>query len=492
METKVSEGVRPVNSLGEEKIGKLLLKYSVPCILSLLVSALYNIVDQIFIGQGVGYLGNAATNVVYPVTVIALGFSLLIGDGCAAKYSLSLGEGDHETGKHAIGNSIAAITVIGVIISIVGFIHTDQILRFFGATDNCIGLAGDYMRVILLGIPFYMFTSGMNAVIRADGSPAYSMISMVIGCVINLILDPVSIFILHMGVTGAAAATVIGQAVSCIFTIVYFFHPKSFRLDKSSWIPDLKLLGKVALFGISSFITQISIVVVCAVTNNIMVRYGTASEFGADIPLSVIGIVMKVFSIIVSIVVGIAVGGQPIAGYNYGAGKYERVMKTYKLVATASAIVGAVAMFLFEVFPKEIISIFGSEGETYTRFAVLCFRIYLGGILLGSIQKSSCIFLQSIGKPIKATLLSLSRDIFFLIPAVIILPIHYGIVGALWSAPLADILSMILTVILISIEYKKLAVSASSSLETGVDSDAVTDAVTDADVETDADSETIS
>lgn len=449
--------VAPGNPLGNEKIGKLLLRFSVPCILSLLVSALYNIVDQIFIGQGVGYLGNAATNVVYPVTVIALGFSLLIGDGCAAKYSISLGMGDREVGRHAIGNSIIAITLVGIIISAVGFLFTDKILYFFGATENCIGYARDYLRVILLGIPFYMFTSGMNAVIRADGSPRYSMISMAIGAVLNLILDPIAIFWLHWGVTGAAVATVIGQVVSCLFTLAYFRHPKSFRLDKTAFGPNFKLLGQVGLLGISSFITQIAIVVVCAVTNNIMVKYGVQSEFGADIPLSVIGIVMKVFSIVVSIVVGIAVGGQPIAGFNYGAKKYGRVLKTYRLVVSAAAAVGAVAMLLFELYPEALISVFGSESEIYTRFAVLCFRVYLGGILLGSVQKASCIFLQSIGKPLKATLLSLSRDIIFLIPAVIILPRYYGIVGALWSAPLADVLSIILTVILVSIEYRKIS-----------------------------------
>lgn len=465
METQTNAGGMPGNPLGSEKIGKLLLKFSVPCIMSLLVSALYNIVDQIFIGQGVGYLGNAATNVVYPVTVIALGFSLLIGDGCAAKFSISLGKGDSETGKRAIGNSIISITVIGILISIIGFLFTDRILYFFGATENCIDYAREYLRVILLGIPFYMFTSGINAVIRADGSPRYSMISMVIGAVLNLILDPVAIFLLDWGVTGAAVATVIGQVVSCIFTLVYFRNPKNFRLNKYSFKPNFKLLGRVSLLGISSFITQISIVVVCAVTNNVMVKYGVQSEFGADIPLSVIGIVMKVFSIVVSVVVGIAVGGQPIAGFNYGAKKYDRVLKTYRLVIIAAATVGAIAMLLFELFPKALISVFGSEGETYTKFAVLCFRIYLGGILPGSIQKASCIFLQSIGKPVKATLLSLSRDIIFLIPAVIILPMYYGIVGALWSAPLADILAIILTVILVSAEYKKLSDASKHTLD---------------------------
>lgn len=456
MDTQTNSDAIKGNFLGTERISRLLIKFSIPCILSLLVSALYNIVDQIFIGQGVGYLGNAATNVVYPVTVIALGFSLLIGDGCAAKYSISLGKGDRESGKSAIGNSIIAITLLSIVISVLGFIFTDKILYFFGATENCFDYAKSYLQIILIGIPFYMFTSGMNAVIRADGSPKYSMISMVIGAVLNLILDPVTIFIFHWGVTGAAAATVVGQLVSCVLTVAYFFKPKSFKLDAGSFKFKFKKFGNICTLGISSFITQISIVVVCAVTNNVIVKYGVQSEYGADIPLSVIGIVMKVFSIVISIVVGIAVGGQPIAGFNYGAKKYKRVLNTYKAVVLSCAIVGLIATLTFELMPKVLISLFGDGGETYTKFAVLCFRIYLGGIFFGCIQKSSCIFLQSIGKPIKATILSLSRDIIFLIPLVIVLPMYFGIEGALWSAPIADVLSIILTVILIAGELKKL------------------------------------
>ena len=463
METQIIEDSIPTNPLKDEKIGKLLLRFSVPCVLSLLVSALYNIVDQIFIGQGVGYLGNAATNVVYPVTVIALGFSLLVGDGCAAKFSISLGTGNVKSGSRAIGNSFVSIIIIGSVITIIGFLFTDEILYFFGATDNCIAYARDYMRIILIGIPFYMFTSGMNAVIRADGSPRYSMLSMVVGCLINIILDPIAIFVLHWSVAGAALATVVGQFVSCMFTLAYFRRPRSFHLDREAFKPDLRLFGRVCSLGISSFITQISIVIVCAVTNNVMVKYGMMSEFGADIPLSVIGIVMKVYSIVVAVIVGIAVGGQPIAGFNYGAKQYDRVQKTYRFVVTACAIVGTIAMLIFELIPDRLISVFGSGSEEYTEFAVLCFRIYLGGILLGSIQKASCIFLQSIGKPIKATLLSLSRDIFFLIPATLILPVYYGIVGALWSAPLSDGLSIIITVILVSVEYKKMTVTVNKS-----------------------------
>ncbi|MFA6755874.1 MAG: MATE family efflux transporter [Bacilli bacterium] len=442
--------------LGTEKISKLLLRFSIPCIMSLLVSALYNIVDQIFIGQGVGYLGNAATNVVFPITVIGLGFALLIGDGAAAKLSLCLGKGDKESGPKTIANSIILMLIISFLIMLFGYIFTDNLLYLFGATDNCIGYARDYYRIILAGMPFYMLSSGLASVIRADGSPRYSMILMVVGAIINIICDPIAIFVFNWGVVGVAYATILGQLVSFVLAIIYFWHTKTFKFNKDCFKPHLSLLGSSLLLGISSFITQISIVLVAITTNNMIGKYGANSEYGVDIPLSVIGIVMKVFSIVVSIIVGISVGGQPIIGYNYGAKKYKRVLGTYKKVIISCGIVGLVATIIFEAFPQAIISIFGSESETYNKFATLCFRFYLSGICLTCLQKSSCIFLQAVGKPVKSILLSLSRDTLFLIPAVTILPIFYGIDGVMYSAPVADVLAIIVTSILIFIEYKKI------------------------------------
>lgn len=287
----MTETKRDANaSLASEPIGRLLLKFSVPCVLSMLVSALYNIVDQIFIGQSVGYLGNAATNVVYPFTVASLALALLAGDGSAAKLSLTLGSGDQETSHKCIGNGILATVFIGIVMTAAGFLFSDQILRLFGVTEASYPYAREYMEVILIGIPFYIFASGMNAAIRADGSPAYSMFSTVIGAVLNLILDPVAIFVFHMGVRGAAIATVIGQAASCFVTILYFRKPKSFRFSKTSFLPDWRLLGQIGQLGISSFITQIAIVIVMSVSNNMIGLAGPKSIYGADIPLSVVGI----------------------------------------------------------------------------------------------------------------------------------------------------------------------------------------------------------
>ena len=442
--------------LEKTPILKLLMRFSVPCIISLLVSALYNIVDQIFIGQGVGYLANAATNVVYPFTVIALAFSLLIGDGCAAFFSISLGRKEKKAGDTAAGNGILLLIAAGVVLMLFGFLFEDNILNLFGVTPASYGYARKYLSIILIGFPFYVFTSGANSIIRADGSPHYAMISTVIGAVINLILDPVAIFALHLGVSGAAFATIIGQIVSCIVTGLYFRRPKTLALDKKTFRPHKTILAKSCSLGISSFITQLAIVLVIGVANNMFVLYGGQSKFGADIPLSVVGIVMKVFSIVIAVVVGIAVGGQPIVGYNYGAGRYARVRETYRQILISVSIVGVISMLLFELCPQSIIALFGSENALYNEFAVLCFRIFLSGILLCSIQKASSIFLQSIGKPVQSMLLSLSRDVFFLIPGIIILPVFYGVTGILWAAPIADVLSILLTVFFISAQMRKL------------------------------------
>lgn len=451
--------------LATEPVGRLLLQFSVPCVLSMLVSALYNIVDQIFIGQSVGYLGNAATNVVYPFTVIALALALLIGDGSAALLSLSLGAGDRENSQKCIGNGIVLTVIVGLALTAVGFLFTDQLLHIFGVTEACYDYACDYMRIILLGIPFYIFTSGMNAAIRADGSPAWSMLATVTGAVINLILDPVVIFVFHMGVKGAAIATVIGQVASCALTVAYFVRgPKSFRFQKNSFRLSGRTARRLSTLGISSFITQIAIVVIISVANNMIVLYGPVSKYGADIPLSAVGIVMKVFGIVIAFSVGIAVGGQPIIGYNYGAGNYGRVFAAYRKAILANVVVGVVATVLFEGYPQIIVRLFGSESALYNEYANLCFRIFLGGILLCCIQKASSIFLQAIGKPVQSTVLSLSRDVVFLVPGVVILSRCFGVTGMLWAAPIADILAFIMTGILITAEYRAIQRKTGHSL----------------------------
>lgn len=461
------------NYLAKESIGKLMIKFSVPCIMSLLVSALYNIVDQIFIGRGVGYLGNGATNVVFPITIISLAIALLVGDGCAAYLSICQGRKDSESAHKCVGNAVLIILLSSIILTVLFIVLKDKILWGFGATENNISYADEYFKYLVIGIPFYMFTNAMNSVIRADGSPQFAMLSTLLGCIINIILDPIAIFVLNWGMMGAAVATITGQIVSALLAAYYLFHTKTFKFKRSSFNPNVNLLKRIIPLGISSFLTQVSIVLIMGVMNNVLVSYGAVSKYGADIPLTVVGIVMKVFQIVISIVVGIAVGAQPIVGYNYGAGLTDRVKKVFKTMLLAELCVGIVSMICFECFPLQIIGIFGSEDGLYNEFAVLAFRLYLSTIALCCIQKSTSIFLQSLGKPVLSMGLSLLRDFVLSVPLVLLLPIKLGVTGALFSAPIADVISFIVVIFILRYTFKHL--SEDNKADNNADLDLCTD-----------------
>jgi len=432
--------------LGKEKISKLLLNFSIPCIISMLVGALYNIVDQIFIGWGVGYLGNTATNIVYPFTVIALSLALLFGDGASALFSLSLGSKDDKKVSKSIGNAVITLVLVSLVLTLLGFIFKSNILKLFGVTEASFDFANDYLTVILIGIPFYVIGQGLNGIIRADGSPRYAMIATLSGAILNIILDPIAIFALGMGIKGAAIATIVGQIVTFILTVLYFRKSKKFKLSKDSLKPDKEVIKREALLGVSSFITQISIVLVIAVCNNLVVKYGSLSKYGADIPLSAIGIVMKVFGIVIALVIGTSIGGQPIIGFNYGAGNKKRVKETFNLIIRTNLFVGVIAFIVFQVFPQAIINIFGSESELYNEYALYCFRIYLSGITLTCITKTCSIYLQAIGKSFKSMFISVMRDVVLFIPALIVLAKMFGIVGMLWAALVADVIAFIIAI----------------------------------------------
>lgn len=437
------------NYLEQEKISTLMIRFAIPCIMSLLVSSLYNIVDQIFIGRGVGYLGNGATNVVFPITVIALAIALMIGDGCAANLSLCLGKKDMEAAEKSVATAITITVIVGICLMGIFFFFREQILSTFGATKNNIEYAREYFNTIVIGIPAYVFTNAMNSIIRADGSPKFAMLTTLAGCIINCILDPIAIFVLHLGMFGAALATIIGQFVTAIFAIWYMLHCKTIRLHFKSLFYGFGIVKKYLPLGISSFLTQISIVITMGVMNNALVHYGAKTEYGADIPLTVFGIVMKVFQIAISFTIGIAAGAQPIVGYNYGAKRYDRVKEIYKKMMMAEVVVGVVGMIAFEIFPLQIISIFGSEDGLYNQFAVMTFRIYLSTIVLCCIQKATSVFLQSIGKTVQSFALSLMRDIVVNIGVVLILSQFIGLTGTLLSAPIADIVSFVLAVVMV-------------------------------------------
>ena len=439
-----------------EPIGRLIVRFAVPCVISLLVNALYNIVDQIFIGWGVGYLGNGATNVVFPITVIALAFALLIGDGGAAYLSLKLGQGDLERVKKGVGNAVAMVTIAGILMLVVSLMFLNPILTVFGATDKLRPYALDYGYIIAIGLPFTMISTALNSMIRADGNPKFAMFSMLLGAVLNTILDPVFIFLFHMGVQGAAIATVLGQVASFVVSAVYLTRFKTFRFDASALKLDGRICGSVLSLGVSSFITQISITIVMAVTNNLLAAYGAGSIYGSEIPITAMGIVMKVNQIMISILVGIAAGAQPILGYNYGARNLARVKKTFALAIAAAEVVAVVALLIFQCFPMAVVSLFGSEEGLYNEFAVRCFRIFLLLCPLNGFQTVAAIYLQAVGKPMKAAIVSLSRQIIFLVPAAIILPIFLGVTGVLWSGPVADGLAFVLSLAFIAGEMRQL------------------------------------
>lgn len=444
--------------LGEEKISKILFKFAIPCILSLLISSLYNIVDQIFIGHSdLGYLGNAATSVVFPITIISVAFAWCFGDGAAAFLSLSQGRKDTKDVHKGIGNSILINLIISIIFVILGFIFMEPLLRMFGASDVTFGLSKDYFKIILLFIPVYMMGNVMNPIIRADGSPMGAMITTLVGAITNIILDPIFIFVLDMGIEGAAWATIIGQTLSLIISIIYFVkHTKTFKLTKDSFKTNIGLLSNIIKLGISTFITQMSIVVVSLVCNIMLAKYGAESKYGADIPIATIGICMKVFTIVINIVVGLILGAQPILGYNFGAKKIDRVKQTYKIVLIITIIVGIISTLIFQLYPEVIIKLFGTESDLYMEFATLTFRIFLMFITFTSIIKMTSIFFQAVGDPVKSAITSLLREIVCFIPMVIILPNYMGVKGALYAAPVADIVGIIVSSILVVVFFKKL------------------------------------
>ena len=464
MEQATSETNSP---FATEPIGRLILKFAIPSVIALLVNSLYNIVDQIFIGWGVGYLGNGATNVVFPITIIALALSMMIGNGGAAYLSLKLGEGESESARKGVGNAVTLVVVVSILLAVVFLVFIDPILTLFGATDMLRDYALEYGWVIGLGLPFMMISAAINSMIRADGSPKYAMGSMVIGAILNVILDPVFIFIFHMGVRGAAIATVIGQVASFLVSVVYVPRFKTVRPNAAAFRLNVKTCGNIVTFGLSSFITQFAITIVMALTNNLLAIYGASSIYGAEIPLTATGIVMKVNQIMISILLGIATGTQPILGYNYGAKRYDRVKKALEISLIASEVISILAFLLFQFAPMSVVTLFGSEEGLYNEFAVKAFRIFLMLCPLTGFQTIAAVYLQAIGKPVKSAILSLARQIIFFVPAALILPTFLGVEGVLWTGPVADGLAFLLSLALLLYERHHLKKGHTRQLSAG-------------------------
>ena len=444
------------NILGTEKVGKLIKKFSIPCIISMVVNSLYNIVDQIFVGQGVGYLGNGATNIIFPLTVVAMSIALMIGDGTSAFLNLKLGEKKEKEAGKGVANGIVLSSIISILLSTICLIFLPILINLFGCTEDIRPHALDYGYIILIGFPFMTIGTVLNGLIRADGSPKYAMVSMILGAVLNTVLDPIFIFILGWGVKGAALATILSQLITAILNICYIRKFKSVKFSKDMFKIDRKISLKLCALGISSFINQISIVILIAVENNMLKMAGANSKFGPNIPITVLGIVIKISQILTSIIIGIAVGSQPIMGFNYGARKFDRVKKALKYVVGIGTGVSIVAFILFQTIPDKLISIFGSGDELYTEFACIAFRRYLMLCIVYGIEFPAGIFFQAIGKSTKSAVISLSRQLLFLVPTMIILGYAFGIDGLLYSGPVADILGTIICVVLIGFEIKAL------------------------------------
>lgn len=442
------------NPLGTERVGKLILAFAVPSVISQVVNALYNIVDQIFIGQGIGYLANGATNVIMPLTILVMSLSLLIDSGAASYLSLKLGEGDEREAARGVGNAIVALFAIGIVLCVLFNIFLEPLCKLFGATPDNLQYALEYGRIISCGSFFFAIDSGMGGLIRADGSPKYSMACLLVGCISNIILDPIFIFVFHWGVKGATWATVIGQILNAIMCIAYFWRFQSVKLDRACFAPDGKLLLRICSLGTSSFITQISIVIVTAVSNNVLVHYGAQSIYGADIPLTTLGITMKVNMIVTGVILGMSTGVQPIYGYNYGSGQMERVKKTFRIVLAVSTVFLVLAFLVFQFAPMSIVRLFGSESELYNDFAVKCFRIYLLVCPINGLQMVARLLFQSLGKPVQATVLSLARQIVLLVIPTLLLPLSMGVEGSLWASPLAETLAFFMALIMLKIYWK--------------------------------------
>ena len=455
--------------LGTERIGKLMRQYAIPCIISLLVGALYNIVDQIFIANAsyLGSYGNAANTVVFPLTVVALAIAVMIGDGCCAFVSMALGRNEVDKARRSVGNAVVLSIAGSLVLTAVYLVFADGIIAMFGGTVNeeTFHHAQEYFFYITLGIPFYMFGQAMNRVIRADGNPKFAMISTLAGAVINIILDPIFIFVFKWGMMGAAVATVIGQVATALLAVWYLLHMKVIRPAKTDFALSGSVCGRMLTLGITSFLSQISLVAAMAAINNMLRKYGALDAvFGqaqyAQIPMAVVGIVMKFFQIVISIVVGMAAGCIPIVGYNMGAGKTLRVRDLFTRLLVAEALVGAVALVLAEGFPRQLIAIFGAANESsyYTAFAVKAFRTYLCMMILACVNKACFIFLQAVGKALASTLLSMFREVVFGVGFALLLPVFFGLDGVLYSMPVSDILTFVISAIIIMKTYRELNV----------------------------------
>ena len=454
-EVLVQENVNEKSNLmGTKSIPKLLLALAIPAIIANLVNSLYNIVDQIFIGHGVGYLGNAATSVAFPLTTICMAIGLMVGLGASANFNLEIGRKNPEKAKMIVGTASTLLVASGLVIMVITNVFLKDLLYLFGATELTIDYAVEYTRITSFGIPFLLFSTGFNPIIRADGSPIYSMLSVLTGAILNTILDPIFIFVCDWGMAGAAWATLISQIVAATMCALYFIWFKNVRVKIKDFIPKFSIAKIIATVGMSSFIFQISTMVIQIVSNNMLKKYGADSIYGSDIPIAIAGIVSKISLIFLAVIIGIIQGAQPIFGYNYGAKNYKRVRDTLKLAIISSFIFSLFAFALFMFAPRPLISLFGEGSELYFEFGTKYLRVFLFFTFLNGVQIASTTFFQAIGKAVKGAILSLIKQVIFLLPLLIVLPIFMGVEGVMFAAPISDLIAFISAAIMLFFELK--------------------------------------
>ena len=445
------------NPLGSEPVSSLLRRFAIPSVIAMLVSALYNMVDQLFIGHSIGVLGNAATNVAFPLSMVCTSIGLLCGIGGAPNFNLCMGRREPEHAKSYVGSAISMLAILGVILCVAVQLFLRPMMLLFGATPDVIDYACTYTRITSIGFPFLIVTIGGSNLIRADGSPKFSMLCNLVGAIVNTILDPLFIFVFHMGMAGAALATITGQILSFALVVFYLRGFKTLPLSLSDLKPNMACWARIAALGATPAFNQVAMMVVQIVMNNTLTYYGSNSVYGSDIPLACAGIISKVNMLFFSFVIGISQGLQPIVSFNFGAQKYDRVKDAYKKAVFAATAISIVAFLCFQLFPRQIIGIFGSGSEEYLHFAERYFRIFLFFTFLNGIQPVSSNFFTSIGAPKKGIFLSLTRQIIFLLPLLLIFPYLFGIDGVMYTAPIADLAAASVSIVMVVREFKIMA-----------------------------------
>ena len=434
------------NPMGTQPIKKLLMQLAIPAMIANVVNALYNIVDQIFIGQGVGYLGNAATNIAFPITTICLALGLMTGVGAASNFNLELGRKEVEKARRIAGTAVVQLIVMGIAVFLLVQIFLAPLMQLFGATDQIFDYAMEYSRITAYGIPFFLFSTGFNPLVRSDGRATFSMMAIIVGAVLNTVLDPIFIFVFQMGIAGAAWATVISQMVSALLLFAYIPKFRSVKFQWEDFIPHMKQVEAIAALGLTSFIFQISALIVQIVSNNLLKTYGAISIYGSEIPIAVGGIVSKVFVIFIALIIGMTQGVQPIVGYNYGAKYYLRVRQTIFLALKIGFVLSFVTWAVFEIFPLQIIELFGNGNDLYFEFGVRYMRYFMMFLLINGLTILMTTFFPAIGKAKTGAFLSLARQLLILLPVMLLMTYIFGVEGMMFATPVSDVIALLLCV----------------------------------------------